>query len=90
MVQLRVLELLNESGRTKYWLGKQLGTSWQNLSKMLNNETKSIRYEMIETLCQLFECTPNDLFSFDVPPYEGFPLETENSIHNMNKTKCKF
>ena len=89
MVQLRVLELLNESGRTKYWLGKQLGTSWQNLSKMLNNETKSIRYEMIETLCQLFECTPNDLFSFDDPPYEGFPLEMENSIHNMNKTKCK-
>lgn len=76
MVRLRAAELLKETGHTKYWLSKQLGTSWQNLTKMLNNETKSIRYEVIETLCQIFECTPNDLFAFDEEPYEGFPLET--------------
>ena len=45
MVRLRVLELLDKSGHSKYWLGKQLDTSWQNLNRMLNNETKSIRYE---------------------------------------------
>lgn len=77
MVKLRVAELLQKSGNSKYWLWKQLGTSWQNMNKMLNNETKSIRYEVIETLCQIFECTPNDLFAFDEEPYEGFPLETE-------------
>ncbi len=77
LVRLRADELLKQTGHTKYWLGKQLGTSWQNLTKMLNNETKSIRYEVIETLCQIFECTPNDLFVFDEAPYEGFPLETE-------------
>lgn len=31
---------------------------------MVNNETKSIRYENIETLCLLLNCTPNDLFRF--------------------------
>ena len=77
MVKLRAAELLEKSGHSKYWLWKQLGTSYQNMNKMLNNETKSIRYEAIETLCQLFECTPNDLFSFDEEPYEGFPLKTE-------------
>ena len=77
LVRLRVLELLDKSGHSKYWLGKQLDTSWQNLNRMLNNETKSIRYEVIETLCQLFECTPNDLFEFDEPPYEGFPAKIE-------------
>ena len=80
MVTLRAAELLKKSGKSRYWLCKQLGTSYQNLNKMLNNETKSIRYEVIETLCQLFECTPNDLFAFDEEPYEGFPLETENEI----------
>jgi DNA-binding Xre family transcriptional regulator len=34
----------------------------QNLCRMLNNETRMIRYENIETLCRLLECTPNDLF----------------------------
>lgn len=64
MIKLRVLELLEQKSKSKYWLYKQLGMSYQNFSKMINNETKSIRYENIETLCLLFECTPNELFEF--------------------------
>ncbi len=64
MVRLSVLELLQERGKTKYWLYKQLGMSYGNFKKMVNNETKSIRYENIETLCLLLECTPNELFEF--------------------------
>ncbi|HIU50703.1 MAG TPA: helix-turn-helix transcriptional regulator [Candidatus Limousia pullorum] len=62
MIKLDVLNLLEKNGKTKYWLYKQLGMSYQNFNKMVNNETKSIRYENIETLCLLLECTPNDLF----------------------------
>ncbi len=62
MIHLKALELLEKSGKTKYWLYKQLGMSYQNFNKMINNETKSIRYENIETLCLLFNCTPNELF----------------------------
>ena len=62
MIKLKVLDLLKQKGHTKYWLYKQLGMSYQNFSKMVNNETKSIRYENIETICLLLECTPNDLF----------------------------
>ena len=62
MIKLDVLRILDEQGRTKYWLYKQLGMSYQNFSKMVNNQTKSIRYENIETMCLLLNCTPNDLF----------------------------
>ena len=62
MIKLDVLRILGEQGKTKYWLYKQLGMSYQNFSKMVNNETKSIRYENIETMCLLLNCTPNDLF----------------------------
>ena len=65
MVKLRVLDLLQQQGRTKYWLYKQLGMSYQNFSKMVNNETQSIKLDRIETLCQLLNCTPNDLFQID-------------------------
>lgn len=64
MIKLDVLNLLEKNGKTKYWLYKQLGMSYQNFSKMINNETKSIRYENIETMCLLFNCTPNELFKF--------------------------
>jgi len=61
MIKLDVLRLLEEQGKTKYWLYKQLGMSYQNFNKMVNNQTKSIRYENIETMCLLLDCTPNDL-----------------------------
>ncbi|WP_066685438.1 helix-turn-helix domain-containing protein [Christensenella intestinihominis] len=65
MLKLKVLDLLKENEMTKYALYKQLGMSYQNFSNMINNQTKSIRYEMIETLCVIFKCEPNDLFEYD-------------------------
>ena len=62
MIRLKVVELLEEQGKTRYWRYKQLGMSYQNFSRVINNETKSIRYENIETMCLLLKCTPNDLF----------------------------
>ena len=62
MIKLDVLRMLEERGKTKYWLYKQLGMSYQNFNNMVNNQTKSIRYENIETLFLLLECTPNELF----------------------------
>lgn len=64
MIKLKVLELLEQQQKTKYWLYKQMGMSYQNFNNMIHNKTKSIRYENIETLCLLLKCTPNDLFEF--------------------------
>ena len=62
LIRLRVLDILKENNKTKYWLYKQMGMSYQNFNKMVSNETKSIRYENIEIMCNLFECSPSDLF----------------------------
>lgn len=65
MVKLRVIELLRKKNKTNYWLYKQMGMSYQNFMKMLNNQTKSIQYANIEALCVILECEPNDLFKFE-------------------------
>ena len=65
MVRLNVMTLLEKKGKTKYWLYKQLDMSYQNFNRMVNNQTSSIKLERIETLCQLLDCTPNDLFFID-------------------------
>ena len=62
MIRLKAAELLEKKGKTKYWLYKQLGMSYQNFNKMINNQTKSIQYSNIEALCYILECTPNELF----------------------------
>ncbi len=61
-MRLRILELLEQKGKTKYWLYKQMGLSYQNFNRMVNNETISIKFDNIAALCQILECTPNELF----------------------------
>ena len=62
MLKLRVLELLKKKNKTKYWLYIQLNMSYQNFNNMISNKTKSIKYENIELLCDLLDCSPYDLF----------------------------
>lgn len=62
MLRLKVLDILKEKDKTKYWLYNQMNLSYQNFNKMVNNETKGIKFENLELLCEILECTPNDLF----------------------------
>ena len=71
MIRLDILNLLEKHGRTKYWLYKQMGMSYQNFNRMVNNQTKSIRFENLEALCQILQCTPSDLFVIDPDRPEG-------------------
>ncbi len=62
MVKLRILEILEERGHTKYWLYKQMDLSYQNFNRMVSDETKSIRFENLDALCRILECPVGDLF----------------------------
>lgn len=61
-MKLRILEILKEKGKTKYWLYNQLGLSCQNFNKIVNNETSGIKFDNLKAICDILECTPNDLF----------------------------
>jgi len=66
MIKLRILEILEQKGKSKYWLHKQMGMDASSFKKLANNETTRISFETIDALCQILECTPNDLFVFDL------------------------
>jgi len=61
-IRLNVKQLLEQNGRTKYWLVKKLETDYRFATKLIENETKSITFQMIGKLCDIFDCTPNELF----------------------------
>ena len=60
--KLRILDILKEKGKTKYWLYNQLGLSYQNFNNIVNNKTSAIKFDNMKTLYDILECTPNDLF----------------------------
>lgn len=62
MVRLRILDILEEQGHTKYWLYKQMDLSYQNFNKIVTNQTSSIRFENLEKLCKILGCSIGNLF----------------------------
>lgn len=62
MIRLRVLDILEEQNRTKYWLNSKMKLSYYNLNRLISNQTSSVKYDNIEKLCKYLNCSFNDLF----------------------------
>lgn len=67
MLSLKINEILKQQGKTPYWLGKQTGISQNNIGKICNGETSTIRFDTIEKICKALNCSINDLFVTDDP-----------------------
>lgn len=67
MLSLRINEILEEQGRTPYWLGKQTGISQNNIGKICNGETSTIRFDTLEKICKVLNCSIDNLFDSNDP-----------------------
>lgn len=65
MIKMNVQNILNEQGKTRYWLVKQMQTTYKTVNKICDNTLTGLQLETIEKLCQILDCTPNDLFIFE-------------------------
>lgn len=79
MLKLRINEILEKENRSMYWLSKKTGISANNIQKMCNGETNSIRFTSIETICKALNCSINDLFDSNDPTFKKL-LEYNESI----------
>lgn len=57
---------------TYLWFIKQ-GMSRNTAHNLLNNKTKSISLHQLFEICQLLQCTPNDLFDLPDSTLEALP-----------------
>ena len=63
MLSLKINKILEKQGKTPYWLGKQTGISQNNILKICNGETSTIRFDTLEKICKALNCSINDLFT---------------------------
>ena len=61
MVKLRVLDILEEQGKSKYWLCKNLEMHYVSFNKMVNNQTISIRFDTLDRMATLLNVPVGDL-----------------------------
>lgn len=61
MIEIRVDELLNEHGRTFYWLAKETGVSHTTLWRLKKGKALGINFDTLEKICQGLSCQPGDV-----------------------------
>lgn len=58
-------KLLEINGKTRYWLAKEINISYNALCKLANNQTESIKFEVMNNICKTLNCTLDQLFDID-------------------------
>lgn len=63
MIKLRIQAILNEKGKSRYWLAQQMGgMCYRNMTNLIDNKVSSIRFSTLEKLCAVLDVQVSDLF----------------------------
>ena len=61
MIESRLDELLDERGRSFYWLAKETGISYSTLWRLKKGKSVGINFGTLESICRALECHPGDV-----------------------------
>ncbi len=61
MIETRLDELLEERGRTFYWLAKETGISHTTLWRLKKGKALGINFGTLEGICAALGCQPGDV-----------------------------
>ena len=61
MIAIRIGELLEERGRTFYWLAKETGISHSTLWRLKKGRALGINFPTLEQICLTLSCQPGDV-----------------------------
>lgn len=62
MIQVKLKELLEARGRTRYWLAKETGIQYGTLMRIEQAELSNrIELSTLDKLCRTLRCQPGDL-----------------------------
>ena len=65
MIEVRLKDLLEARGKSRYWLSQQTGIQYKTLMRIEGAEhTNRIELRVLDALCRALECQPGDLLVF--------------------------
>lgn len=57
-------KILEERGISKLQFSKDIGVSYPTIDNLCNGETQGIKFYILENICNVLNCMPNDLFEY--------------------------
>lgn len=64
-MKLNIKALVDEKGMNRNQLSKELKIGYQAACNLYDGNVQRIYFDTLENLCNVLDCTPNDIFVFD-------------------------
>ena len=62
MIEVRLKDVLESRGRTRYWLAQETGIQFKTLARIERAEASNrIELRVLDEICRALECQPGDL-----------------------------
>ena len=62
MIEVRLRQVLEERGHSRYWLAKESGIDYDTLTRVERAESSNrIELRVLDEICRALECQPGDL-----------------------------
>ena len=63
-MKISIQQQLQAKEMTRYELARKIGVTYPTIDKIYKGDSTSIKLEILESLCNVLECTPNDILIF--------------------------
>lgn len=60
-MQISIQDKLKEIGMSRYELAKRIGVTYPTIDNIYKGTSTSIKFEILENICNVLNCTPNDI-----------------------------
>lgn len=77
-MKLNIKDRVDELSISKNKLAQQLGISYPTMLDMYNGESTSIKFETLEKMCNILQCTPNDILMYE--PIKKIQSSSKDSV----------
>lgn len=64
-MQISIQSKLKELGMSRYELAKRIGVTYPTIDNIYKGTSTSIKLEILENICNVLNCTPNDILIWD-------------------------
>lgn len=62
MIEVRLKQLLEKRGHTRYWLAKESGITYDTLTRIeAAEQSNRIELRVLDEICRALECQPGDI-----------------------------
>ena len=64
-MKIDIKRKVEEKGLNPYRLGVLIGVTYPTIRAIYYGNVTSVKFDILEKICKVLECTPNDILVFD-------------------------